>query len=173
MPRDINRALGQVERILEHVLDRSKPSKNETPKTKSPTIRAWRAPASDHLQYPEPKARSIFRENINVTKLSVTARAMKVSVPLDPAAVSTLPLPNRERVELAVGCDGQWYITSISTKSLRKARRQWCGRRVCYVARQIEGPRNYRMWFCCAGKDYKFKTTTNPLMSSNRRTNYE
>jgi len=57
-----------------------------------------------------------------MTKLSVTARAIKVSVPLDPAAVGALPLPNQERVELAVGCDGLRYAASISTKSLRKAK---------------------------------------------------
>jgi hypothetical protein len=124
MTRDINRALEHVERVMARALDESsaKPPKKETPKTKSPTIRAWRAPASDHSQYPEPKVRSVFREKINVTKLSVTARAIKVSVPLDPAAIGMLPLSDRERVELAVSCDGQQYATSVSTKSLRKAK---------------------------------------------------
>jgi ribosomal protein L28 len=94
----------------------------ETLKTKSPTIRTWRAPTSNHSQYPEPKARSVFREKINMTTLSVTARAMKVLVPLDPAAVGMLPTPNQERVELVVSCDGQQYTTSISAKSLRKTK---------------------------------------------------
>jgi len=122
MTRDVNRALEQVERALEHILDRSKLPKNETVKTKSPTIRGWRASASDPSQYAEPKARAVFRGKISMTKLSVTARAIKVTVPLDPAAISTLPLPNGERAELTVGCEGQQYVTSISTKSLRKAK---------------------------------------------------
>ena len=57
-----------------------------------------------------------------MTKLSVTARAVKVTIPLDPAAIDTLPLPDQQRVELLVGCDGQRYSASISTKSLRKAK---------------------------------------------------
>jgi hypothetical protein len=75
MTRDINRALEHVERVMARALDESgtKLPKKETAKTKSPTIRAWQAPASDHSRYPEPKARSVFREKINVTKLSVTA----------------------------------------------------------------------------------------------------
>ena len=124
MPRDVNRALEHVERAMARSLDESsaKPPKETTPKTRSPTIRAWRAPASNHSQYPEPKARSVFREKITMTKLAVTARAVKVTIPLDAIAVGTLPLPNGERVELAVSCDGQRYATSISTKSLRKAK---------------------------------------------------
>jgi hypothetical protein len=100
----------------------TKSPKKETLKTKSPTVRVWRAPASDHSSYPEPKARSVFREKINMTKLSVTAHAMKVTVPLDPAAIGMLPTPNQERVELVVSCDGQKYTANIATKSLRKAK---------------------------------------------------
>jgi ribosomal protein L28 len=124
MTRDVNRAIEHVERVMARALDESgtKPPKKETPKTKSPTIRTWRAPANDHSQYPEPKARSVFREKIDVTKLAVTARAIKVTIPLDPAAVGALPLPNQERVELIVSCDGQQYATSISAKSLRKTK---------------------------------------------------
>jgi len=133
MTRNVIRAIEHVERVLEHVLDRSKLPKNETAKTKPPTIRGWRAPASDHSQYPEPKARTVFREKSNVSKLAVTARAVKVSIPLDPTAIGA----NGERVELVVNCDGQQYA-------------QWCGKSVCNVARQIEGQRDYRMWSCRA-----------------------
>ena len=57
-----------------------------------------------------------------MTKLSVIARAIKILAPLDPAAVGMLPLPNGERVELTVGCEGQRYTTSVSAKSLGKAK---------------------------------------------------
>jgi len=124
MTRDIHRAIEQVERVMARALDESgaKLPKKKTPRTRSPTIRAWRAPVSNHFQYPEPKVRSVFREKTSMTKLSVTARAIKVSIPLDPAAVAMLPAPNQERVELAVGCDGLRYAASISAKSLRKAK---------------------------------------------------
>src|SRR5262249_53929491 len=106
MPRDVNRAIEHVERVLEHVLDRSKSPKNETVKTKSPTIRGWRALASDHSQYAEPKVRAVFREKISMTKLVVTARAVKITIALDPTAINALALPNQERAELVVSCDG-------------------------------------------------------------------
>ena len=57
-----------------------------------------------------------------MTKLSVTARAMKVLVPLDPAAVGMLPTPSQERVEFVVSCEGQRYTANIATKSLRKTK---------------------------------------------------
>jgi hypothetical protein len=124
MTRDINRALEHVERVMARALDESiaKPPRKETLKTKSPKIRAWRAPASDHSRYPEPKARSVFREKINVTKLSLTARTMKVTIPLDATAIAMWPTPSQERIELVVRCDGLGYAASISTKSLRRAK---------------------------------------------------
>jgi len=122
MIRDINRALEHVERVMARALEKSSTKPPEAPKIKSPTIRGWRAPASNDSQYAEPKTRSVFRENSNVTKPAVTARAIKVTIPLDPAAVGALPLPNQERAELIVGCDGHQYVTSVSTKSLRKAK---------------------------------------------------
>jgi hypothetical protein len=124
MTRDINRALEHVERVMARALDESsaKLPKKETPKIKSPTIRAWRAPASNDAQYAEPKARSVFREKSSMTKLSVTARAVKVSIPLDATAIAILPVPSQERVELVVDCDGARYTANIATKSLRKAK---------------------------------------------------
>jgi hypothetical protein len=104
---------------MARALDKPSVPKKETPKIKPPTIRAWHAPASNH---PEPKTQPVFREKINMTKLAVTARAIKVSAPLDPAVVGTLPLPNQERIELAVSCDGLRYAATIATKSLRKAK---------------------------------------------------
>ena len=57
-----------------------------------------------------------------MTKLAVTARAIKVTIPLDAAAIAMLPLPDQQRVELVVGCDGLRYTANIATKSLRKAK---------------------------------------------------
>src|SRR5262245_61215290 len=98
MTRDVNRALEHVERVMARALDESsaKPPKKETPKAKSPTIRVWRAPASDHSQYAEPKARSAFWEKINMTKLAVIARAIKVTILLDATAIGMLPTPKQE-----------------------------------------------------------------------------
>ena len=57
-----------------------------------------------------------------MSRLSITARAIKVTIPLDAAAIAMLPAPSQERVELVVGCDGLRYTANIATKSLRKAK---------------------------------------------------
>ena len=119
--RDINRAIERIERAMERALDGPRQEKPRATKAK-PTIHVWRAPAGDNSLYVESKAQSVFQEKPRVSKLSVTARSIKVSVPLDPAAVGALPIPNQDRVELAVSCDGQLYATNISAKSLRKAK---------------------------------------------------
>src|SRR5262249_41793455 len=124
MARDVTRAIEHVERTLAYALDKSSvaPPKKEALKAKPPTIRGWRAPASDHSQYAEPKARAVFREKSNMSKLTLSARAMKVTIAFDAAAICALPLPNGERVELTVSCEGQRYTTNVSAKGLRKAR---------------------------------------------------
>jgi hypothetical protein len=73
-----------------------------------------------------------------MTKLSVTARTMKVTIPLDATAVGMLPTPSQERVELAVGCDGLRYAASVSTKSLRRAKNTIAtnGADACFVMLQ-------------------------------------
>src|SRR5262245_35366701 len=109
MVRDVTRAIEHVERVMAHALDESsaKLSKKEAAKTRSSTVRVWRAPASDHSQHPEPKARSVFREKLSMSRLSIAARAVKVTIPLDATAIAMLPTPSQERVDLVVGCDGQ------------------------------------------------------------------
>jgi hypothetical protein len=61
----------------------------------------------------------IMTRNLDVT---VTARAIKISAPLDPAAVGALPIPDGERTDLAVNCDGKLYTASVATKSFRKVK---------------------------------------------------
>jgi hypothetical protein len=111
--RDLTRAINHIERVMTRGLERTAPRERPYVPARSPT--AWRAPATD-VAYPEPKDKS-------VTRLTVTARAIKVTVPLDPAVIATLPAPDGQaRSELAVNCDGKLYSASIATKSLRKVK---------------------------------------------------
>jgi hypothetical protein len=122
--RDVNRIIEHLERTLTRGLD-YKPARPPAPlRARKPNIRAWRAPAGDTSQYVEATKRRVFWEkNLNMTtRLTVTARSVKVSVPLDPAAVTALPIPDGERVELAVNCDGKLYTVNVSTKSWRKVK---------------------------------------------------
>jgi hypothetical protein len=58
-----------------------------------------------------------------VTRLTLSARALKVTVPLDAAEVAVLPDPGGQaRSQLAIACDGKIYTADIATKSLRKAK---------------------------------------------------
>ena len=53
----------------------------------------------------------------------LTARALKVTVPLDAAEIAALPAPDGQaRSRLAITCEGKIYAADIATKSLRKAK---------------------------------------------------
>ena len=53
----------------------------------------------------------------------LTARALKVTVPLDAAEIAALPAPDGQaRSRLAITCEGKIYTADIATKALRKAK---------------------------------------------------
>jgi hypothetical protein len=120
--RDVNRVIEHIERTVTRNLDAPSARPPDLHRSRKPAIRAWRAPAGDSSQYAEAKKRSVFKEKTRMNTLSVTARAIKVSVPLDPAAVGALSVPNQERVELTVSCDGRSYAANVAAKSLRKVK---------------------------------------------------
>ena len=56
-------------------------------------------------------------------QLTLTARALKGTVPLDAVEVAALPAPDGQaRSRLAITCEGKIYAADIATKSLRKAK---------------------------------------------------
>jgi hypothetical protein len=58
-----------------------------------------------------------------MAQLTLTARALKITVPLDPAEVRALHIPdNQVRAQLAITCEGKVYTADIATKALRKAK---------------------------------------------------
>jgi hypothetical protein len=56
------------------------------------------------------------------TRLTLTARTIKVTVPLNAAEVKALPASDESRCQLAIACEGKVYTADIATKSLRKAK---------------------------------------------------
>ena len=122
MPRDISRMLARVEKAMSDAIDKPwreglKPTIN--PRKINSAITAWRAPpVSDNSQYAvaKAKARRVFKEK-PVTKLSLTARAVKVVITLDPAAVVALTVPDQSRVDIAIVCDGKTYAVNLATKA--------------------------------------------------------
>ena len=58
-----------------------------------------------------------------MARLTLAARALKVTVPLDVAEVAALPDPGGQaRSQLAITCEGKVYTADIAAKSLRKAK---------------------------------------------------
>ena len=58
-----------------------------------------------------------------MTRLTLSARSLKITVPLDAMEVKALPDPGGQaRCQLAITCDGKVYIADIATKALRKAK---------------------------------------------------
>jgi hypothetical protein len=58
-----------------------------------------------------------------MSQLTLSTRAMKVTMVLDTVVVATLPTPDGQaRSKLIINCDGQNYHADIATKSLRKAK---------------------------------------------------
>jgi hypothetical protein len=138
--RDLYKSIDYIERGMLRGLDRKPASSALLLKRPKPSIRAWRAPvtaSNAKVVYPveqvfRPKSTSKDRlqdtsrdtsRNTPMTRLTVTARALKITVPLDAMAVRTLPDPGGQaRCQLAITCDGKVYTADIATKSLRKAK---------------------------------------------------
>ena len=129
--RDLYKTLDHIERGMLRGLER----KSALPKgmvSPRPSIRAWRAPvtASEaRVVYP---SEQVFRpkdkpnntsKGTSMARLTLSARALKITVPLDAMEVRTLPDPGGQaRCQLAIACEGKVYTAEIATKSLRKAK---------------------------------------------------
>jgi hypothetical protein len=141
--RDLYKSIDYIERGMLRGLDRSKPAPSALPKgmVPKPQIRAWRAPvtatavAATDAQYLrqrlfKPKAqpakdtsRDTSRNPSMTARLTLSARALKITVPLDAMEVRGLPDPGGQaRCQLAITCDGKIYTADIATKALRKAK---------------------------------------------------
>ena len=58
-----------------------------------------------------------------MTRLTLSARAIKTTVPLDAMEVRSLPDPGGQaRCQLAITFDGKVYTADIATRALRKAK---------------------------------------------------
>jgi hypothetical protein len=72
--------------------------------------------------------------------LTLSARALKITVPLDPAEVRALHIPdNQTRTQLAITCEGKTYLADIATKALRKAKGTIAANRVENVFAMVQG----------------------------------
>ena len=130
--RDLTKTIDYIERGMLRGLDRkpasSLPKGMVAPK---PSIRAWHAPVTASDTRPV-RFEQVFRPKDKLTKdmlkdnpmarLTLTARTLKITVPLDAAEVRALPTSDETRSQLAITCEGKVYTADIATKSLRKAK---------------------------------------------------
>ena len=153
--RDLQKTIDYVERGMLRGLERPLPARGTVPPpAPKSSIRAWHAPvsAATEVRYPEqlfkPKSR-LAMTTMTVptttaapparTQLTVTARAMKVTIPLAPAEVAALPSHGQERIKLAIACEGKLYSADIATKSLRKAKATIAASGVANVFAMVQG----------------------------------
>jgi hypothetical protein len=75
---------------------------------------------------PKDKPKDTLRDTsrgMPMTWLTVTARALKITVTLDAAEIAAMPVPDGQtRSQLAITCEGKVYTADIATKSWRKAK---------------------------------------------------
>jgi hypothetical protein len=143
--RDLYKSIDYIERGMLRGLDRkpasSLPKGMVAPK---PAIRAWRAPVTASEPKPvcfeqvfrprttpgspgkkrdKDTSRDTSRDPPMTARLTLSARALKITMPLDAMEVRTLPDPGGQaRCQLAITCEGKVYTADIATKSLRKAK---------------------------------------------------
>jgi len=165
--RDLYKSIDYIKRGMLRGLDRidrkipPAPSSNypgsprqQREERSKPSIRAWHAPVSEaDAVYPEQvfrpktKLKDTSRDtpktqprDAPMTQLNLTARALKITVPLDPAEVRALPIPdNQTRARLAIACEGKVYTADIATKALRKAKGTISANRVENVFAMVQG----------------------------------
>jgi hypothetical protein len=115
--RDLYKSIEYVERALARGLER----KTTPPKKKLKPSYAWRSPVTvTDTQYPE----QLFKPKEKpMSQLIVNARTIKVTLPLDAAAVAILPAPDGQpRSKLIISCEGRNYTADVAAKSLRKVK---------------------------------------------------
>jgi hypothetical protein len=122
--RDLHKSIDYIERGLLRGLERtSTPSPpKERPKL---SIRAWRAPVTSNTDAVYP-IEQVFRpknklkaqpkdtpRDTSMPQLTLTARALKITVPLEVAEVAALPAPDGQaRSKLAITCEGKVYTAA-------------------------------------------------------------
>jgi hypothetical protein len=75
-----------------------------------------------------------------MTRLTLSARALKITIPLDAMEVRTLPDPGGQaRCQLAITCEGKVYTADIATKALRKAKSTIAANGAEHVFAMVQG----------------------------------
>src|SRR5262245_61932424 len=121
--RDLNKAIEHIEQQTWGRETRARSaSAADNPK---PSPRAWRAP--DVAQRPASAAEREAHRQFSGDKAinMVAARAVKVTIPLQPATVAALGAPESgpSRIKLTVTFDGGSLRAEVAAKSVRKAQR--------------------------------------------------
>jgi hypothetical protein len=72
----------------------------------------------------DPPKASTSRNPAAMAKLTLSARALKITIPLDAMEVRALPDPGGQapRCQLAITCEGKVYTADVATKAVRKAK---------------------------------------------------
>src|SRR5262245_5012518 len=121
MPRDINKTIEHIEQTTWGSRDRRSSQPADKPKPSPP---AWRAP--DAVLRPASAAGREVHRQFEGAANTLVARAVKLTVPLDPAAVVTLEAPEGgpSRIRLTITtAEGGVLRAEVAAKAVRKAQK--------------------------------------------------
>jgi hypothetical protein len=116
--RDLTRMIDRIERAFTQNLDAPAPRPRASSPPKSPT--SWRAPDAR----PSINIKGETQVNMQERSAAIAVKSIKVMIGLDPEAVKSLKAQDGlDRVSFTVTCDSDALRTSITTKSLNKAKK--------------------------------------------------
>src|SRR5215472_12666940 len=118
--RDINKAIEHIEQTTWGGRDQ-KPSQPVSTSNSSP--RAWRAP--DAVLRPASAAERAAHRQFEGVANTLTARSIKVTVPLNAAEVAALEAPEGgpSRIRLTITVEGGALRAEVAAKAVRKAQK--------------------------------------------------
>jgi hypothetical protein len=109
--RDLTRSIEHIERTMMRNLDA--PQLARPPQPRKLTTHVWRAP--------DARPMTIARREVVVNSTTIAARTVKVTIPLDPAAVLGLAVKDGQaRVKFMVTHDSGALRADVSAKSVRR-----------------------------------------------------
>jgi hypothetical protein len=118
--RNVFRTVEYIERTMTRNLDAPQSQPVRPPQPRKPAQHVWRAPDAK----PHTATGVIAQREVIVNSSTLAARTVKLTIPLDPAAVLSLAVKDGQaRVKLTVTHDAGTLRADVSSKSIRRVQK--------------------------------------------------